>query len=125
MVRNDAEVVKALKGLENEDFGDKKVKFQDVDYNILNFEEQITIDIGTDIMIGAHGAGLMHNIFMRDRASLIELFVDGSAVNRHFHNLAFWYGRRYNGISIQNPININELLGIVRRDIAAIDINSY
>ena len=107
MVRNDAEVVQALKSLEKESFnGGKIVKVQDVDYNILSFEEQIAIDLGTDIMIGAHGAGLMHNIFMRDRATLIELFVDGSSVNRHFHNLAFWYGRNYNGVPITNPIDV-------------------
>ena len=27
--------------------------------------------------VGPHGAGLMHNVFMRDRAALVELFVDG------------------------------------------------
>lgn len=126
MVRNDAEVVAALKSLENEEFADGKVvKVQDVDYNVLNFEEQITIDLGTDIMIGAHGAGLMHNIFMRDRATLVELFVDGSSVNRHFHNLAFWYGRAYNGIPIQNPIDVDELKRIVKEEIEKIDINAY
>jgi hypothetical protein len=26
---------------------------------------QIKIDLETDVMIGPHGAGLMHNIFMR------------------------------------------------------------
>lgn len=40
---------------------------------VLSFEEQIKIDLATDIMVGPHGAGLMHNIFMRDRAALIEV----------------------------------------------------
>jgi len=30
---------------------------------------------------------------MPDRAHLIELFVDGSGSNKHFHNLARWRGR--------------------------------
>jgi capsular polysaccharide biosynthesis protein len=91
MIKNDKEVSAALKALETTTGkGGKKVVFQDVDYNVLSFEEQIQIDLQTDIMVGPHGAGLMHNIFMRDRATLIELFVDGSSVNRHFHNLANW-----------------------------------
>lgn len=35
-------------------------------------------------------AGLMHNVFMRDRAALVEVFIDGSGANKHFHNLARW-----------------------------------
>jgi hypothetical protein len=126
MVRNDAEVVRALQGLEDEDFDNGvTVKVQDVDYNVLSFEQQIKIDIQTDIMVGPHGAGLMHNIFMRDRARLIELFVDGSGANRHFHNLASWYGRDYSGESINNPINTGELLKLVREAIRKLDASRY
>jgi hypothetical protein len=32
----------------------------------------------------------MHNVFMRDRAALVEVFIDGSGANKHFHNLARW-----------------------------------
>lgn len=67
----------------------------------------------------------MHNIFMRDRATLIELFVDGSAVNRHFHNLANWYGRRYNGMGISNPIDIDMLKMTVIDEVRRIDISAY
>ena len=58
--------------------------------------------------MGPHGAGLMHNIFMRDRAALVELFVDGSANNRHFHNLAHWFGRSYEGKDTNLKDNNNE-----------------
>lgn len=30
---------------------------QDKDYNLLSFEEQIKVDLETDIMVGPHGAG--------------------------------------------------------------------
>jgi hypothetical protein len=126
MVSNDAAVVAALKGLESQKIGNaKKIVVQDVDYNVLTFEEQIKTDLNTDIMIGPHGAGLMHNIFMRDRAVLIELFVDGSSVNRHFHNLAFWFGRSYRGVNTLNPISIPELLSTVRSAIASVDVTKY
>lgn len=80
MVSNDQEVVKALKGLEGATMGGgKKIVVQDVDYNILTFEQQIATDLATDVMIGPHGAGLMHSVFMRDRAVLVELFVGQDA----------------------------------------------
>jgi capsular polysaccharide biosynthesis protein len=46
---------------------------------VLSFAEQVAVDLATDVMVGPHGAGLMHNVFMRDRAVLVELFVDGSS----------------------------------------------
>jgi hypothetical protein len=54
MIRNDAEVSAALKSLEQMDWSEfkLKVRFQDVDYNVLTFQEQIEIDLQTDIMIG-------------------------------------------------------------------------
>lgn len=58
-VRNDKAVVEALKGLEQKSFRNaKRVVVQDVDYNILTFEEQILTDLNTDVMIGPHGAGM-------------------------------------------------------------------
>lgn len=126
MIRNDAEVVAALKTLESKSFANAdRIVVQDVDYNVLSFEQQIRTDLATDIMIGPHGAGLMHNIFMRDRAWLIELFVDGSSVNRHFHNLAHWFGRPYKGFPISNPINIADLLREVEGAIKNIDTTKY
>eukprot|EP01038_Epipyxis_sp_PR26KG_P009751 gene9751-13118_t len=76
-------------------------------------------------MIGPHGAGLMHSIFMRDRASLIELAIDGSSANRHFHNLALWAGKGYQGVGISNPVDCMMLKGIVQKTINQIDINKY
>ena len=58
-----------------------KVKTRAVDFSTLDFRGQIEIDATTDVMIGPHGAGLMHNVFMPDRAALIELWIDGSSVS--------------------------------------------
>ena len=54
-----------------------KVNVREVDFSTLSLEDQIAIDATTDILTGPHGAGLMHNIFMPTRATLMELFVDG------------------------------------------------
>lgn len=131
MIRNDDEFVENLKLLETNGVTDEKtgrhikVKFNNVDYNVLSFEEQIRTDLKTDIMIGPHGAGLMHNIFMRDRGVLLELFVDGSSVNRHFHNLAFWSGHRYNGLNTGNPVNIQQLVRHIEATVKSIDLEKY
>ena len=66
----------------------------------------------------------MHSLFMRDRAALIELFVDGSSANRHFHNMAFWYGRTYHGLNGMS-LQPNSVLSLVRSVINDMDMNSY
>jgi hypothetical protein len=50
-VSNEAEVVAALRSLEGQTFPNgAAVRFQDVDYNVLSFKEQIKIDLGTFIL---------------------------------------------------------------------------
>jgi hypothetical protein len=52
------QVVARLKELENQQFANgAEVRFRDADYNLLSFEEQIKMDLETDIMVGPHGAG--------------------------------------------------------------------
>ena len=47
-VSNEGEVVAALRSLEGQTFPNgAAVRFQDVDYNVLSFKEQIKIDLGT------------------------------------------------------------------------------
>ena len=124
MVRNDNQTLNALRTLETENFANGAViKVRDVDFSTLSFEEQIAMDVTTDIMIGPHGAGLMHNIFMPDRAALIELFVDGSSANRHFHNLASWAGHSYTGEAQSNPIKTARLVELTRKHIKELDLS--
>lgn len=67
-----------MKQLESHAFANgARVNVREVDFSVLSLEEQIAVDVTTDILIGPHGAGLMHNIFMPTRAALMELFVDG------------------------------------------------
>ena len=52
MIRNDAEIVAAMKALEKRVFSNGAVVvFQDVDYNLMSFEDQIKADLATDIMV--------------------------------------------------------------------------
>ena len=66
----------------------------------------------------------MHSLFMRDRASLIEIFVDGSGGNRHFHNMAYWYGRNY--IEVHPSSNFaDQLFNTVKKEVERLDLTSY
>ena len=51
MIQNDAELAAGLKALEQEKPGGVNVKITDVDFNKLNFEDQIRIDLQTDILV--------------------------------------------------------------------------
>lgn len=75
-MRNDAAVVEALKGLEKVHFPNaRRVVVQDVDYNILTFEEQIRTDLATDVMIGPHGAGkFVFSLFVCISMAMLCLF---------------------------------------------------
>ena len=158
MVKNDDEVVAGLRSLESRSWASgATVRFRDVDFNLLSFEEQIDVSIQTDVMVilmlqrkrtththtallaastfdircmivlqvGPHGAGLMHNIFAPDRAALIELHIDNSDANQHFHNLARWQGRKYKAKKVSNPINVRDLTETVAAMVASVDISTY
>ena len=56
---------------------------------------------------------------------MIELFIDGSDQNRHFHNLAHWYGRAYVGVSINNPIDVGQMVRTVVAEIEKIDLDKF
>eukprot|EP00293_Proteomonas_sulcata_P012576 CAMPEP_0184306484 /NCGR_PEP_ID=MMETSP1049-20130417/15474_1 /TAXON_ID=77928 /ORGANISM="Proteomonas sulcata, Strain CCMP704" /LENGTH=350 /DNA_ID=CAMNT_0026618761 /DNA_START=34 /DNA_END=1086 /DNA_ORIENTATION=+ len=127
---NDAEVTKMLQGFEtgtSELIGvsDRSVVFEAVDYNLVPFQDQIRQDIQTDILIGPHGAGLSHTLFLPDRAHLVEVFIQGSSANKHFQNFARWRGVGYTPVSGSgaSAVNILKLKEVVIQAIKSIDIS--
>ena len=70
MIKNDQSIVDAFKGFSHHEKNGQQITiiFNDADFNKhKTFTDQIAMDLKTDILVGAHGAGLMHNIFMRER----------------------------------------------------------
>jgi len=123
-LKNDADVVTALKTLERRHFPNgARVLVRDVDYSALDFRDQILTDLDTDVLVGPHGAGLLHSIFMPDRAALVELFVDSSSANRHFHNFARWHGRPYHSRAFPNPVPTTDLLRLLNAAISGLDLS--
>ena len=64
-------------------------------------------------------------MFLRDRGALVELFVDGSSPNRHFHNIARWYGRKYSQLIVANPVEVDLVIGKLRQAVNELDIHAY
>ena len=72
--------------------------------------DQLRVIHASDVLIGAHGAGLTHLLFLPDWAGLLELVHPERAGNYHFHNMAKLRGIHYDTFHIQDPIrNIEEV----------------
>ena len=54
-----------------------------VDLGSLSFEDQIRKMRSTNVLVGAHGAGLMHVLFLADEAVLLEIH-PSYRLDRHF-----------------------------------------
>ncbi|KAK4116120.1 glycosyltransferase family 61 protein [Canariomyces notabilis] len=72
-----------------------RVRVKSVDFSTIPFAEQLQLVRETDLLLGVHGAGLTHTMFMRDgRGAVVEI---RPATNdyRGFRNLAFMKDLRY------------------------------
>ena len=68
---------------------------QVVDFVDLSFREQLLLVRRTDLLVGVHGAGLTHALFLPPGAHLIEFATGGG---NHFSNLARYGGVRYHAL---------------------------
>ena len=73
------------------------------------FMHQLQLVTDTDILIGMHGAGLTHTVFLPKHATLIELIPMYWAYNAHGHFEAFAKWRHLHYISWENEIDANEV----------------
>ena len=57
----------------------------------LALREQLALVVDTDVLVGMHGAGLTHALFLPASAGVVELFpISQSPRTRHFRSLARW-----------------------------------
>ena len=62
-----------------------RLTLQIVDFAVLSFQEQVAIGRGTNILLGAHGAGLTHMLWMQPGSSVVEISTKyGERMNRHY-----------------------------------------
>lgn len=64
--------------------------FRQVDFASLSFTEQVKLIRETNILIGMHGAGLSHLLFLPKEAFVIEFFQGDQ--QKHYRNFAKWAG---------------------------------
>ncbi|KFY29431.1 hypothetical protein V493_02371 [Pseudogymnoascus sp. VKM F-4281 (FW-2241)] len=70
------------------------LKIQIIDLTTLSFSEQVKVMRGTDILVGVHGAGLTHAMFLPSPAVVIEILPEGQEHNG-FRNFAELSGHEY------------------------------
>ena len=68
-----------------------------VSFEKLTFRKQLELIRATNILIGVHGAGMTHLLWLPRGSAVIELFTQKAP--RHYRNLAHWLGLTYVGLS--------------------------
>jgi protein O-GlcNAc transferase len=70
------------------------VKIELVDFAAFSFTEQLKIVRRTDILVGVHGAGLTHGMFMPPGSTMVEILPSGVA-HKGFRNMAKLLGHNH------------------------------
>jgi hypothetical protein len=78
------------------------VKVQTIDFAALPFGEQIRIIRETDILVGVHGAGLTHGMFLREGSVMAEM-LPKDLDHKGFRNLAGLMGHTYFSLHATKP----------------------
>ncbi|KAI4143730.1 MAG: hypothetical protein LQ340_006894 [Diploschistes diacapsis] len=71
-----------------------QIKIQMVNFAAIPFTEQLRIIRDTDVLVGAHGAGLTHALFLRPGSAMVEI-LPADFNHKGFRNLARLMGHRY------------------------------
>jgi len=70
------------------------IKLSVVDFATIPFAEQLKIVRGTDLLVGVHGAGLTHLMFLQPGSVVLELLPEGLQ-HKGFRNLSQMLGIIY------------------------------
>jgi len=71
-------------------------RIRSVQLERLTIRQQLQLVTSSDVLLGMHGAGLSHAMFLPDHAGLIELVPLGlGRGNRHFEAIARWRRLHY------------------------------
>ncbi|KAI8299687.1 DUF563 domain-containing protein [Colletotrichum sp. SAR11_240] len=68
--------------------------FQALDFGALSFPDQLHVVQSTDVLVGVHGAGLTHTMFLCEGAAVVEI-QPASMSHKGFRNLARMMGQTY------------------------------
>jgi len=73
------------------------------DFGKLAFREQLKLVRGASVLVGAHGAGLMHVVFMAEEGVLVEIH-PSYRLDRHFRLAARMAGKVYLPMRTTEPV---------------------
>ncbi|KAK6429115.1 hypothetical protein LTR95_014738 [Oleoguttula sp. CCFEE 5521] len=73
------------------------IKIVLVDYASLPFSEQIRVTHATDILVGVHGAGLTHGMFLPPKSVIVEI-LPPTLNHKGFQNMAHFLGHEHVGV---------------------------
>ena len=108
---NEIELIKEL----------KKYGFKIYKLSSMNFIKKIKLFYQAEIIVGSHGAGLLHSLFSKN-CKIIELFSEGKKPNM-YHALSIIFKNSYSSIVCKNSlkrnckdiyVNIKKLLNIIK-----------
>ncbi|CAK7214109.1 hypothetical protein SEUCBS140593_002072 [Sporothrix eucalyptigena] len=71
------------------------VVIKSVDFATLSLPDQLRLAQSTDVLVGVHGAGLTHTMFMRANAGAVVEIQPENMGHKGFRNLAAMTGHRY------------------------------
>jgi protein O-GlcNAc transferase len=102
-ISNEDQVVKAL-----EEVSRGRASFSSVQLETMTFKEQVELMYSkTNILIGVHGAGLSHTVFLPPEAILIELLPESIKSFTYFRNLAKQSNHIYIPVHVSHSIEVN------------------
>jgi hypothetical protein len=105
------------------------VRLQSVDFAQLSFQEQIKIAAQTDVLLGVHGNGLSHTLFLPKGATLIELFSKDFLrveyrIFAGLRNLSYFGMMAERGWIDQETVERTGIFGIQQKPIDDIDVDA-
>lgn len=71
------------------------IEFQHVQMEHMEFEDQVRVAQRTDVLIGVHGNGLTHTMFMKPNGFVCEIFVPGISFQWDYYTLSKMMGHEY------------------------------
>lgn len=91
----------------------RQVYFED-----MTLAEQVRTVSETDVLIGLHGAGLTHLLFMPPSGYLIELMPAGYQGRQHYRHMADWAGVGYSSVPAQGSSQFTVAQTVIMPEIA-------